>query len=149
MGRRDVPQITPQQTAADANYFRAMADYEANPRYTSKKFQRAGLSSGKGTLYAGAGESANAYAKNMAQSAGVGMQDSYYNANMLLGDQVRNDQFHHALAGLAEDQSQRNAMYQIQQAQQASGFMGDMLRGMSGGFGGGQKDYTSLLMGLL
>jgi hypothetical protein len=143
------PQYTPQQTNAAANYQRAMADYEANPRATGKQFQRAGLSSSKGTAYAGSAASADAYAKNMAGAEAARMGDAYHNADMHLGDQVRSDQFGMALARLNEQRAQNQAMNNLQTMGNATGFMGDMFQNMMGGFGGGSQIANSLLQGLL
>lgn len=146
---RQAPTITPQQTNADVNYNNAMAAFEGNPRFTQKKFTRPGISAGRGAAYAGALQSANAYATNMGKAANTQMSDAYYNANMNLTEQSRNDQFSHALAGLYEDSAQSDAMFRLKQAQGAYGFMGDMLKNMSGGFAPNGSNRTSLLMGLL
>lgn len=143
------PQYTPEQTSGAANYQRAMADYEANPRYTGKQFQRAGLSSSKGTAYAGSAASADAYAKNMAGAEGVRMGDAYHNAGMHLDDQIRNDQFGTALARLNEQRTQNQAMNQLQTMGNATGFMGDVFGNMMSGFGGRSQLANSLLQGLL
>lgn len=144
------PQFSQQQTNAASNYQRAMADYEANPRMTGKQFQRGGLSSSAGTAYAGAADSANAYAKNMAGAEAVRMGDAYANAGVELDDQIRNSQFGNALARLNENRMQSQAMDQYQTMGNMTGFMGDIFQNMAGGFGGYRnKLVDSVLSGLL
>lgn len=128
-------QFTPQQTGASYNYARAQAVQGADPRYSAKKYQKAGMSSSKGTDYLGAGEAANAYATGMANAEAQRMQDAYSNANMQLADQVERDRYSNALIGLQEQNAQANWMNDFQSMNNAMGFMGDMAKTGGGMFG--------------
>lgn len=147
------PQYTQQQTNAASNYQRAMADQAGNPRYTSKQYQRPGLSSSKGTDYAGAAEAAQAYAKGMAGGEAARMGDAYYNANQSLDEQVRRSQFGTALAALNEQRNQAQAMHNLQSMGNATGFMGNVFQDFMGNMfdnrQGNSFGLNSLLSGLL
>lgn len=148
------------QTGAGYNFNRAQAAQQADPRFNAKQYQRAGLSSSKGTAAAGAAQAANAYAKGMATAEAGRMQDAYANANMQLADQVERDRYSNALIGLQEQRNQANWMNDMQSMQNAYGFMGDVMGGMNKGIfgnimGGGSSPANwmsqgqNLLSGLL
>lgn len=134
------------QTAANYNYNRAMADFRGNPRSASKQHQRAGISSSAGTDYLGATQAAGEYANALAGAEQSQMADAYANANYQLDDTIQRNQYGTALAGMMEQANQANWMNNMQTAQNATGFMGDMFGNMTSAFGGGGK---SLLSGLL
>lgn len=114
--------LSDRQQAANYNYGRAMADYEGDPRYNAKQFQRAGISSSAGTAASGAARAAAAYDKNMAE-AGMGrLGDAYSNASMQLDDADQRSQFGYALTGLQENAAQNDYMYGIRSAQNADAY---------------------------
>lgn len=135
--------LTDRQQSAEFNYNRALSDYEGDPRYQSKKYQRAGMSSSKGTAYAGAADAGRAYASGIGNAYAGQMADAYSNANLQLDDAAQRSQFGYALSGLQEDAAQRSYMNQLQSQQNAMNFMGNMVSA----FGGGGP--SSLLSGLL
>lgn len=145
-------QFSQQQTAAAQNNAQAGAFQAADPHFSAKQYQRAGISSGKGQQYLGAAQGAQAYAAGMAGAQQAGMQDAYSNANLRLQDETQRNQFGMALANLQEQNAQANYMNQLQSQQQALGFMGNQFRnftGMFGGGGGGNGMLNSLLSGLM
>lgn len=132
LGTRPNPHsYSPQQTDASYNWNRAQAVQKADPRFNAKPYQRAGLSSSKGTASAGAASAGAAYAQGMAGAEAARMQDAYANANMRLADQVERDRYSHALIGLQEQNAQANWMNDMQTMQNAQGFMGSMMGGMN------------------
>jgi hypothetical protein len=135
------------QTNANANYYRAMADFAGNPRAASKQYQRGGISSSAGTDSLGAADAANAYAQNLAASEQARMGDAYANANYNLDDTINRNRFGTALSGLQEQFSQADWMNNMNSAQNAFGFMGNMFGNMTSAFGG--RGNNSLLSGLL
>lgn len=135
-------QFTPRQTNASYNYTAAQAAQQADPRAAAKSYQRAGLSSSKGTAALGAIDAANQYAAGMSQAEMGRMQDAYANAGIGLADQVERDRFSNALLGLQDQANQQQWMNNYQNMQNATGFM----KNVFGGFGGGG---SSLLSGLL
>lgn len=128
--------LSPQQTNASYNFNRAQAVQKADPRFNAKQYQRAGMSSSKGTAASGAADAANAYASGMATAEAGRMQDAYSNANLQLADQVERDRYSNALLGLQEQRNQANWMNDMQSMQSAYGFMGDVMGGMGKGGGG-------------
>jgi len=134
-------QLSSRQTGSQYNYTRAQAARQGDARAAAKRYQRAGLSSSKGTAMLGGADAANAYASGMAQAETGRMQDAYTNAGIGLEDQVERDRFGTALAGLQEQNAQAQWMNQFQTMQNAMGFMGDIFGGMGGG--------KSVLSGLL
>lgn len=147
--------FNPQQTNASYNWNRAQAVQKADPRFNAKQYQRAGMSSSKGTAAAGAAEAGNAYAQGMAAAEASRMQDAYANANMQLADQVERDRYSNALIGLQEQNAQSNWMNNMQSMQNAQGFMGDFMGGMTKNIFGGMNPMAmmnqgqNLLSGLL
>jgi hypothetical protein len=135
------------QTNANANYYRAMADFAGNPRAASKQYQRGGISSSAGTDSLGAADAANAYTQNLAASEQARMSDAYANANYNLDDTINRNRFGTALSGLQEQFSQADWMNNMNSAQNAFGFMGNMFGNMTSAFGG--RGNNSLLSGLL
>lgn len=111
--------LSSQQQGGEYNYNRAQADYQGDPRYNAKAFQKAGLSSSKGTAALGASPAANAYAAGLAGAEAGAMKDAYANANLTLDDQSQRSQFGMALAGLQEDMAQRNYMHNMRMMQNA------------------------------
>lgn len=134
-------QLSAGQQQAEYNYNRAQADYQGDPRYNAKQFQRAGLSSSKGTAAMGAAPAANAYAAGMAGAEMGAMKDAYANADLKLADQSQRSQFGMALAGLQEDAAQRNYMHNLKMVQNA------MNNSPVSPFGSG-NNASSLLAGL-
>lgn len=133
--------FTPQQTNANYNYAQAQAVQQGDARAAAKPYQRAGMSSSKGTASLGAADAANRYAAGMTQAEMGRMQDAYANADIGLADQVERDRFSNALIGLQEQSNQQQWMNNYQNMQNATGFV----RNIFGGMGGG----NSLLSGLL
>ena len=117
---------SPQQTNAAYNWNTAQAYRQGDQRASSKPFQRAGMSSSKGTQYLGASDAANAYSQGMASAEASRMQDAYANANMQLQDQVERDRYSNALMGLQEDAAQQQWMHNYQSMNNAMNFMTGM-----------------------
>ena len=140
------------QTDAAANYSQAQAHRQGDPRAANKAYQRAGLSSSKGTQAAGAADAAGAYSSNMAAAEQARMSDAYANANVQLGSDSMRNQFGQALAGLSEDAAQMQYMQNMQNMKNATGFMGNLFGTMTqpmGGGGGGNGMLSQLLGGLM
>lgn len=119
------------QTGAEANYHQAMAHASADPRFTAKKFDRAGVSRGAGQYSYGAAQGAQDYSQHMAQAEAARMNDAYANANWNLAEQDRQQQFGSALAGLHEQNQQAAYMHQLGQQGRAMDFMGNAFNQMA------------------
>lgn len=147
--------FSPQQTGATYNYNMAQAVRQGDARAAGKQYQRAGMSSSKGTQYLGAADASNAYSQGMANAEAARMQDAYANANMQLQDQVERDRYSNALVGLQEQAAQQQWQNDFSTMNNAMGFMGNLMGGGGGGgggmFGGGMFGFNpqTLLSGLL
>jgi hypothetical protein len=140
------------QTDAAANYAQAQAHRQGDPRAANKAYQRAGLSSSKGTQAAGAADASQAYAANMAASEQARMNDAYSNANVTLNSDAMRNQFGQALAGLSEEAAQMQYMQNMRNMQNATSFMGNLFGTMTqplGNRGGGSGLLGQLLGGLM
>lgn len=119
-------------TNAAANQAEAEAYRSSDPRAMAGAFGRKGFSRGAGQYSLGAAQGAQNYAKNMAAANQIRMDDAYYNADQQLGEQVRNEQFGTALAGLGEEARQDDFDNRMQTFQKGY----NLLNGLFGGFGG-------------
>jgi len=140
------------QTDAAANYAQAQAHRQGDPRAANKAYQRAGLSSSKGTQAAGAADASQAYAANMAAAEQARMGDAYANANVTLNSDAMRNQFGQALAGLSEEAAQMQYMQNMRNMQNATSFMGNLFGTMTqpmGNRGGGSGLLGQLLGGLM
>lgn len=143
---------TSRQTDGAANYSQAEAYRQGDPRAANKAYQRAGLSSSKGTQAAGAADASQAFASNMAAAEQGRMNDAYANANVQLGSDSMRNQFGQALAGLGEDATQMQYMQNMRNMQNATSFMGNLFGTMTqprGGGGGGDGMLGQILGGLM
>ena len=135
-------QLSDRQTQGNYNYSQAMAHSQGDPRYSGKEFQRAGLSSSKGTAGLAAGGAASRSSQFLAEAESGRMADGFNNANLRLDDQAQQSQYGSALAGLQEDARLRNYMNQMKTHQNFFDNAGSMMSP----FGGGG---SSMLKGLL
>lgn len=97
---------TPRQTSAAYNNAMAKAYMAADPRFTSKAFDRPGLSRGAGTYSSAAAQGALNFSDRAAMAAQIPLADVYNNAMFDLNERGRLMNFGQALAGLQQDAMQ-------------------------------------------
>jgi len=125
--------FTSQQTQGAYHNQKAQAHASSDPRMHMKGFDRAGFSRGKGQQGYAAASAAQAYGQGNAAAEGIGLQDSFSNANLGLQYDASRDQQGLALARLQEQMRNQNSMFGIQRQANEMGLAGNIFGGLLNG----------------
>lgn len=121
---------TPPQQQAAFNQQMAQALAMGDPRFQMKSLDRAGFSRGGAQRNQAGINAAQAMADGIAAAYQQQMDDSQYNANLLLQGQQRQADQAQALAGLQQQDAYAQQMAQLQRQQAAMNFAGSLLGGL-------------------
>lgn len=121
---------TPQQQQAAFSQQMAQALALGDPRFQMKSLDRAGFSRGGAQRNQAGINAAQAMADGIAAAYQQQMDDSQYNANLLLQGQQRQADQAQALAGLQQQDAYAQQMAQLQRQQAAMNFAGSLLGGL-------------------
>lgn len=122
-----------QQTRGAFNTALAQAHAEADPRYSMKPLDKAGMSRGGAQQQMAGISSAQNLASGIAKAYGVQSDDAMANANLALANQAAAEGLGLGVSGIAQQNQYANALDALQRQQAAYGFQQNLLGGLLGG----------------
>lgn len=132
----EAPRPTPNTQGAFNNAL-ASAQASADQRYNLKRFDRPGMSRGKGQAAAAGAEAAATLAQGVAEAYRIPMQDAAADAKNKLAYQQAVEQGGLNASSIAMQHNYNNALAALQRQQEAVDFKGRALDGLFGGIPGG------------
>lgn len=115
--------LTPRQQSGAFNNAMANALASGDPRYQMKQYDRAGFSRGAAQANQAGIKGAQDMAEGISNAYQNAINDTQYNANTGLQNQVASEQFGQALGGLQEQQNYANQMNMLQRMSLLQGLL--------------------------
>lgn len=115
--------LTQRQQSGAFNNAMAQALAAGDPRYQMKQYDRAGFSRGAAQANQAGIQGAQQVAKGLADAYSQSIDDTQYNANVGLNNQVSQEQFGQALGGLQQQNNYAQQMAALQRMNLLQGLL--------------------------